>query len=321
MRISFKAVRAAMLRTLKKEGVSMMHSRVILSFALILMLCGLGVSWAQDQGSEEVRGAFLSSREKTGSTKPRNRTPRRPSPAKKTNTNSSTNLNTGKTNANNDSDGGTTSPGPAAIGLGYTLFMRDTNGDAVRVDPSEEFHTGERVRITLEPNVDGYLYIFHSEGDGPPQMIFPDWRLQDGDNAIEAHVPYEVPASFEKDERLRWFTFDSNPSTEHLHIVVTREPLADVPTGDALKTFCATNKTKCPWKPAPEMWAKVQEAAKADVEVVASTNYGQPQTDKEKVATTRGLGLDQTAPAPSVIRMSASTKAPVLVTVLDLIHK
>lgn len=303
-----------------------MHSKVILSFSVILMLCGLGVSWAQDQGSEEVRGAFLSSREKTGSTKPRNRTPRRSSAAKKTNSNSNapTNLNSGKTNANsgaNDgSDGGTTTSS-AAIGLGYTLFMRDANGDAVRVDPSEEFHTGERVRITLEPNVDGYLYIFHSEGDGPPQMIFPDWRLQDGDNAIEAHVPYEVPASFEKDERLRWFTFDANPSTERLHIVVTREPLAEVPTGDALKTFCATNKAKCPWKPAPETWAKVQEASKAEVEVVASTNYGQPQTEKEKVATTRGLGLDQTAPVPSIIRMSASTKAPVLVTVLDLIHK
>ena len=302
-----------------------MRFRVVFSFSLILMLCGLGVSWPQDQGSEEVRGAFLSSREKTGSSKPRNKT-RRSTSAKKPTTNAATNLNSsGKTNANNapnnSSDGGATSSPSAAIGLGYTLFMRDANGDAVRVDPAEEFHTGERVRITLEPNVDGYLYIFHSEGDGPPQMIFPDWRLQDGDNTIEAHVPYEVPASFEKDERLRWFTFDSNPSTERLHIVVSREPLAEVPTSDALKTFCAGNKTKCPWKPAPEMWARVQEALKAAVEVVSSTNYGQPQTEKEKVATTRGLGLDQTAPAPSVIRMSASTKAPVLVTVLDLIHK
>ena len=34
-----------------------------------------------------------------------------------------------------------------------------------------------------------------------------------------------------------------------------------------------------------------------------------------------GLGLDQTAPQPSVIRMNASTTAPLLVTVLDLVHK
>jgi hypothetical protein len=91
--------------------------------------------------------------------------------------------------------------------------------------------------------------------------------------------------------------------------------------GDALVNFCAANKTKCPWQPASEIWASVQHALKADVQVAATNNFGQPQSDKEKVATTRGLGLDQSAPAPSVIRMSASTKAPVLVTVLDLIHK
>jgi uncharacterized protein DUF4384 len=301
-----------------------MHSKRILSFSLTLILCGLGVVLAQEQGSEEVRGAFLSSREKTSSPKPRTRTSRRTT-AKKTPNTPGPNSDPGSKNTNDSADNtansGTTSSPAMALGLGYTLFMRDANGDAVRVDPSEEFHTGERVRISLEPNVDGYLYIFHSEGDAPPQMIFPDWRLDDGDNEIEAHVPYDVPSRFEKDERLRWFTFDSNPATEHLYIVVSREPLSGVPSGDALTTFCSANKTKCPWKPSAEAWAKVQEAMKAEVEVVASTNYGQPQTEKEKVATTRGLGLDQTAPAPSVIRMSASTKAPVLVTVLDLIHK
>ena len=60
---------------------------------------------------------------------------------------------------------------------------------------------------------------------------------------------------------------------------------------------------------------------KSDVKVVASKTYGQPETEKEKEATTRGLGLDGSAPAPSVIRMNASTDAPILVTVLDLIHK
>lgn len=298
-----------------------MHSRLILAFSLALILCGLGVGLAQNQEDDEVRGAFLSSRDKTtnsaGNPKARHKIRRGSETAKNANSSVAANSNTGgKSNAN------ISSKSPATpIGLGYTLFMRNANGDPVRVDPSEEFHTGERVRIALEPNVDGYLYIFHSEGDGKPVMIFPDRRLADGDNAIDAHVPYDVPSGSEKDERLRWFTFDANPATEHLYVVLTREPLAAVPTGEALIAICGANKTNCPWKPAPEVWARVQEAMKADVELTASTDYGRPQTEKERVATTRGLGLDQTAPAPSVIRMSASTKAPVLVTVLDLIHK
>ena len=55
--------------------------------------------------------------------------------------------------------------------------------------------------------------------------------------------------------------------------------------------------------------------------VVTAKTFGQTQTEKEKVASTRGLGLDKTAPQPSVIRMNASTTAPLLVTVLDLVHK
>ena len=96
------------------------------------------------------------------------------------------------------------------IGLGYTIFMRDVNGRAVRVDPTREFHNGDRIRISLEPNVDGYLYVFHTEGDGPPEMIYPDARLEGGENWIEAHVPIDVPSTLETDERLRWFQFYGN---------------------------------------------------------------------------------------------------------------
>src|SRR5215470_8576593 len=38
------------------------------------------------------------------------------------------------------------------IGLGYTLYKRDSAGKAVRVDSSMEFRSGDAVRIMLEPN-------------------------------------------------------------------------------------------------------------------------------------------------------------------------
>jgi hypothetical protein len=201
------------------------------------------------------------------------------------------------------------------------MFMRDVNGRAVRIDPGREFHPGDRIRISLEPNVDGYLYVFHTEGDGQPEMIFPDARLEGGENWVEAHVPLDVPSTVETDERLRWFQFYGNPATEHLYVVVTREPLSDVPIAETLMTLCSSNKENCPWHPSVEVWTRIQQAARADVKVVTNSSAGKEQTEKEQVATTRGLGLDQTAPQPSVIRMSASTSAPMLVTTLDLVHK
>lgn len=297
----------------------------ILATVLLSAASGIFLASAQQADDEEVRGAFLSSRPKTtNSNAPATR--RRKPPQRPTNTSSATakNANTTKSANANISFANTNSnrlPMPA-IALGYTIFMRDVNGRAVRVDPTREFHNGDRIRISLEPNVDGYVYVFHTENDGPPEMIYPDARLEGGENWIEAHVPVDIPSTIEADERLRWFQFYGNAGTERLYVVVTRDPLPEVPIAETLTNFCTANKDKCPWKPPIDAWAQVQLASKAEVRVVTSkVSAGQVQTEKEQVATTRGLGLDQTAPQPSVIRMSAATNAPVLVTILDLVHK
>ena len=304
-----------------------MRSRILLIPLVALALaCSFMIAGAQ-QSDDEVRGAFLSTRPKTTNAnapaRRRHQPPRNSNTSSTSSKNSNTpprntntaNLNSGATNKNSVS--GTAQP----IALGYTTFMRDVNGRAVRIDPAREFHNGDRIRISLEPNIDGYLYVFHTEGEGQPEMIFPDARLEGGENWVEAHVPIDVPSSVETDERLRWFQFYGNPATEHLFVVVTREPLSDVPIADTLVTLCTTNKENCPWHPTVEVWTRIQQAARADVKVVTNNSAGKEQTEKEQVATTRGLGLDQTAPQPSVIRMSASTSAPMLVTTLDLVHK
>ena len=299
-----------------------MRSRsFIMLLAIAALTCGLFIVNAQEP-DDEVRGAFLSSRPKTTN---QNATRRRRRNMNGNNSATAKNANTGVANANtakfaNQNSSPANSP-VQPIGLGYTLFMRDLSGRSVRIEPSHEFHSGDRVRISLEPSIDGYLYVFHTEGDGQPEMIYPDARLDGGENWIEAHVPMEVPSSEQSDDRYHWFVFDNNPATERLYVVVTREPLPAVPTGAELVKFCAANKDKCPWRPFSEIWTQVQDASRAEVRVVTSKTFGQSQTEKEQVATTRGLGLDQSAPQPAVIRMNAVTNAPVLVTVLELIHK
>jgi hypothetical protein len=284
---------------------------------------------AQQPGDDDVRGAFLSSRPKTtNSNAPSRRHRPRHTNSNSSNTSSSAAKNanantadTSATNTNTTRNKNSSKNEAQAIGLGYTLFMRDANGRGVRVEPSREFRNGDSVRLALEPNVDGYLYIFDAENESAPQMIYPDPRLDGADNSVEAHVPIEIPSSEETDDRLRWFTFYGNGGNEHLYVVVTRQPLNGVPTGDDLVGFCAAQKDKCPWHPPADVWAQVQDATKAEVKAITAKTFGQTQSDKEKVATTRGLGLDQSSPLPSVIRMNVSTSAPVLVTVLDLIHK
>jgi hypothetical protein len=195
--------------------------------------------------------------------------------------------------------------------------MRDANGSAVRVDPSREFRAGDRIRLGLETNTDGYLYIFHTENNGEPQMLYPDARLEQGGNRIEAHVPYEIP--WNEPGKENWFKFDANPANERLYIIVTRQPLPGIPTDSSLVNYCGQNR--CPWQPPVGVWAQVKANVQAKVGVVKGKSYGQKQTQTEQVAVTRGLGLDQSAPEPSVIRMNVSSNAPILVTAVDLIHR
>lgn len=300
-----------------------MKSRVLLSFVLITSLMA-GVFVVSAQQDEDVRGAFLESRPKTTNLKgPSRRSRRRPS---KTNTNANaavsasaaTNTNTTTPTATNRPSSRKAQP---SIGLGYTVFMREPSGRAIRVEPTREFRTGDRIRLAFEPNVDGYLYIFDSENGAAPRMIFPDARLDGGDNWVEAHVPIEVPSSEEPEERLRWFEFYGDPGSDRIFIVVTREPLNGVPTADELVAFCGLNKDKCPWQVPADVWQQIEKATTAQVKVATTQNFGQAQTEREKVAMTRGLGLDKSMPQPSVIRINASSTEPMLVTVLDLVHK
>ena len=310
---------------------------VPLLLVALMMSLAANTTAQQDPSDEAVRGSFITSRPpaavgggvgvsaSAGSTKSTSKNTGRStgrSSGKSTGKSSSSKGSTGKSSTSGAKVSAavkTNSSGP--IGLGYTLYMRDGMGDAMRIDPSREFRAGDRIRISMEANTDGYLYVFHTENDNAPTLIFPDKRLNDGDNTIDAHVPYEVPSPFEASENLRWFIFDEKPASERLYIVITRTPIPGIPIGADLVQFCDNNPSSCPLRMSPTVWERAKQGSSGGVKVSKSTSYGQKQSQTERESTTRGLGLDQSAPEPSVVRMNVSTNDSVLVTTLDLVHR
>jgi Domain of unknown function (DUF4384) len=299
-------------------------SVMVLAFVCLCAVAG-GIAAAAFQ-DEDVRGAFLTSRPKdkpatSGSTtKPGRRKPKPTTPPN--NTGKPPEKHTGKSAPS----GPTSSSEPskpvnvARLGVGLTLFMRDSNGLAQRTDPEHVFVKGDRVRILLETNADGYLYIFNTTNQGPATMIYPHADLDEGGNYLQAHVPFEIPSSLASEERLRWFAFDEVAGTEQLFFVFTREPLKGVPLEDELVAFCRDSKESCPIKPSAEMWAELQKEMQAPLKTDKSKSYGTAETKAEQDANTRGIGLSKDDPQPSLVMM-ASTPRSVLITSLDLIHK
>lgn len=229
-----------------------------------------------------------------------------------------------KTGAGTLALGGTTAKAsaasPDAVGVGYTLYMRDASGDAVRVDPRREFAAGEGIRIALETNTDGYLYVFHTEDGRNPQMLFPHTTLNRGANNIASHSLYQVPPALDK-----WFEFDERPATERLYVVVSRKPLEGAPAGAALVKHCegAGEGEDCYWKPTPTLWSQIEKEAGGKQILLAKSeeNVGQAQTTAEREALTRGIKLSKADPAPSVVYLNASPSAALLVATIELVHK
>ena len=303
-----------------------MRLRVLL-FAMVCacaVVIGTAAPAPQDEG--DVRGAFLTTRPKDkapASSSANKPSRRRPKPIVQNDP--------GKAPEKKPTN--PTGPGPsnkpsepvrpvnaARIGLGMTLFTRDSNGLAIRVDPEHVFRKGDRVRVLLETNTDGYLYIFNQTNDGPVIMIYPDKDLDEAGNYIKAHIPWEIPSGASDQERLRWLVFDEYPGNERLFFVLTREPLKNVPIEDELISFCNTGGGNCPWRPSTEIWELISKQMQEPLAKDQNAKYGRAQTGPEQQAATRGLGLAKDDPEPSLIMM-ASSKSPMLVATLDLVHK
>jgi hypothetical protein len=287
--------------------------------SLLIALAGFAPMQAFGQQDEDVRGAFLTTRPKA--------TPRSNKPAPTTKLSrrrpkqATPDSGPDPVVKKDDKTGTPAKVNVPRMGLGLTLFMRDSNGLAVRTDPSREFRKGDHVRFLLETNADGYLYVFNTTDGRQPIMLYPDPELDEAGNYFQAHVPFEIPSSVAAEERLRWLTFDEHPGAEKLYFVFTREPLSAVPIEDDLITYCRDNDGKCPWRPGSEIWAQIQKELNEPVKVAKLEGVGSAQTSGEHRAATRGIGLNRDDPEPSLIMLTASTSKNMLVAAVDLIHK
>ena len=74
----------------------------------------------------------------------------------------------------------------------------------------------------MEPNVDGYLYVVQQGSSGRWTVLFPGARINGGRNAIRAFEQYRVPSE-------GWFAFDANPGTEQIFVIMSKDPLGQLP--------------------------------------------------------------------------------------------
>jgi uncharacterized protein DUF4384 len=107
------------------------------------------------------------------------------------------------------------------LGLRYAL-VKVTDGVESEVNPSATFHSGDMVRVKVEGNRDGYLYVIARGSSGNWKPLFPAPDINGGDNHIAGHANYALPSSTQA------FTFDEQAGEEKLFIIYSAEPVHDM---------------------------------------------------------------------------------------------
>jgi hypothetical protein len=102
---------------------------------------------------------------------------------------------------------------PKPLGLRYAV-VQVVNGAEQEVSPTATFRSGDQVRVKVEGNRDGYLYVIARGSSGV-------WKPL-GDNRLTARRAQRLPSDTQA------FTFDEQAGQEQLFVIYSAEPVKDI---------------------------------------------------------------------------------------------
>lgn len=130
------------------------------------------------------------------------------------------------------------------LGLRYSVLKRDAAGKFNEVDADSTFRSGDRIRLHVDTNTTGYLYVVMQGSSGNWRLLFPSADVDGGNNRIVKGTSQQIPAG-----DTGQFVFDDQSGTEKLFLVLSRKPEADLdkliyaitgtPTGSGDRTLIA----------------------------------------------------------------------------------
>jgi hypothetical protein len=109
------------------------------------------------------------------------------------------------------------------LALRYSVLKRNTQGAFEETDSDSTFRSGDRIRLNVQANDTGYLYVVMRGSTGAWRVLFPAPEEAGGDNRVVKGKNYTVPAG-----KNGQFFFDETGGEEKLFLVLTRKPEGDL---------------------------------------------------------------------------------------------
>jgi len=92
--------------------------------------------------------------------------------------------------------------------MNVSLTRQGKQGNEEAVSPATTFYSGESVRVSIQTEQNGFMYIILQGSSAKVSMLYPNPRLNGGNNRITKGQPLNIP-----------FKFDDQPGTETVYLV------------------------------------------------------------------------------------------------------
>ena len=166
------------------------------------------------------------------------------------------------------------------LGFRYSIqLVNQTTGATESVDPDREFKKGECVRVEVESNQSGYLYVMSRQSSGGWMPLFPSSEMPEETNVADPGQKVHAPKDY-------CFEIDDPAGTETLFVVLSRSPRDFFELYDAIKASGSTS---------PDSNSKAPSSA------VQLADAGRMNSAVEKMAKnfgTRDMVIKKVTPAP-----------------------
>lgn len=122
----------------------------------------------------------------------------------------------------------------APLGLRYSVLKRRPDATFEEISPEAVFHAGDKIRLSVMSNQDGYLYIIEQGTSGRWRPLYPP--PGQAETKLTPGTEYLIPGG--RDE---FFQFSGDPGDEKLFVLLTRTPETNLDqTVEALRSHQAT---------------------------------------------------------------------------------
>lgn len=128
----------------------------------------------------------------------------------------------------------------------YRVLIKRPDGTQGESSVASVFHAGDMLRLGVTANQNGYLYVIYQKEDQDGLVMFPDSRVNNGENYVTKNEefilpPVNCPAN---DPNQCWYPVTNDPTKEFFIVVFSRDQIVDLPNSaggsDAVKSALAS---------------------------------------------------------------------------------